>query len=418
MGAGTQIGVLAPTRLAANSRVHGYDKQLRSKALLEDIYSKLSGQYNTEKKTIPNAIYMQIDDGALSNSEDATITMKLKLSGAAIYGNNFAIGAEELPATRAMTIYRNNLRKVVATPGYGKRKLDQDAYGLFDKHIDELADFAKEHEGLEIRQAIVERFGETLLHGDTQAVCVPHWNRNIFVSGNPLRTCRPAFSTNLATYTQNLVNAVLAAGGGAIAPTVGQTLNQPNLSNASNFALQQRIARLSIPGLPGGQGFILTMSELQATYLGDPAWSQRNLGSLFIARSSLPEKVQNWPGVLGAYKDFLLVVDPRQPTITVGGSSAPYTLGAGYMWPGEVDQRNRSDAETLDTFFVLGKNAVWNWNPEKLHHIEQVDDYGAIVGHGTALVRGVGEAIYTDENGVNEEQFTSILGICRMPDYV
>jgi hypothetical protein len=317
-----------------------------------------------------------------------------------------------------MTIYRNNLRKVVATPGYGKRKLDQDAYGLFEQHVDDLAEFAKEHEGLEIRQAETEKFGETLRHGDTQAVCVPHWNRNIFVSGNPLRTCRPAYSTNLATYTQNLVAAVLAAGGGAITPTVGQTLNQPNLSNASNFALQQRIARLNIPGLPGGKGFILKASELQFTYLGDPAWSQRNLGSLYIQRTQLPEKVMNWPGVMGAYKDFLLVCDPRQPTITVGGSSAPYTLSAGYMWPGDVDLRGRDDANVLDTFNILGMGAVWSWYPEKLHHIQQVDDYGAIVGHGTALVRGVGEGVYTDENGANEEQFTSVLGICRLPDYV
>jgi len=418
MGIGTQIGVLAPTRLPANSRVHGYDKQLRSKALLEDIYTKLTGEYNTEKKTIPNAIIMQISDGSLSETEDATITMKLKLRDAAVYGNNFAIGAEELPRTRAMTIYRNNMRKVVGTPGYGKRKLDAEAYGLFEQHIDDLADYAKEHEGLEIRQGFVERYSENLRHGDTQAVCVPHWNRNIFVSGNPLRTCRPAFSTNLATYTQNIVARVLAAGGGNIAPTVGQTLNQPNLSNASNFTLQQRIARLSIPGLPGGMGFVLTMSELQATYLGDPAWSQRNLGSLYIARTQLPEKVMNWPGVLGAYKDMLLVVDPRQPTIAVGGSSAPYSLSSGFMWPGEVDERSRDDENTLDTFFIHGKGAQWRWEPEKLHHIQQVDDYGAIVGHGVALVRGIGEAIYTDENGVNEEQFTSILGICRMPNYV
>jgi hypothetical protein len=418
MGAGSQIGVLAPTQLPANSRIRGYDKQLRAKGLLEDIYAKLSGEYNTEKKSIPNAIYMTISDAALSETEQATITMKLKLRDAAVYGNNFAIGTEELPRTRTMTIYRNNLRKTVSTPGYGKRKLDAAAYGLFEQHIDDLADYAKEHEGLEIRQAGVERYGETLRHGDTQATCVPHWNRNIFVSGNALRSCRPAFSNTLATYTQNIVARVLAAGGGAIAPTVNQTLNQPNLSNASNFALQQRIARLSIPGLPGGRGFILTMSELQATYLGDPAWSQRNLGSLYTQLTSLPEKTQNWPGVLGAYKDFLLVVDPRQPTIVVGGTSEPYSLTAGYMWPGEVDQRSRDDANTLDTFFIWGKGGLANWYPEKLHHIQQVDDYGAIVGHGFGLVRGVSEAIYFDQNSANEEQFTSVLGICRIPDYV
>lgn len=417
MGAGAQIGVLAPTRLAANSRIHGYDKKLRAKQLLEDIYTAYSGEYNTEKKSIPNAIYLDVTKSAISDAEDATVSMLLKLQGPATYGNNFAISNEELPRTRAMTIFRNNLRHVVSTPGYGKRKLDADGYGLFEAHIDNLGDHGKEHEGLEIRQSAVERFGETLRHGDTITQCVPHWNRNIFVSGNPLRTCRPAFSTNLATYTLNIVNRVLAAGGGAIAPTVNQTLNQPNLTNASNFALQQRIARLKIPGLPGGEGFIVTMSEIQQAFVMDPAWSQRNLGSM-INRTQLPERTANLPQVMGAYKDLLLVCDPRQPTLVVSGTSEPYGIAAGYMWPGDVDLRGRDEANTIDTFFLWGKAGLWKWEPETAHHIQQLDDYGALIGHGYGLVRGVGECVFTDANGLNEEQFGLVLGLCRLPDYV
>jgi hypothetical protein len=149
----------------------------------------------------------------------------------------------------------------------------------------------------------------------------------------------------------------------------------------------------------------------------DPAWSQRNLGSM-INRTQLPERTANLPQVMGAYKDLLLVCDPRQPTILVSGTSEPYGLTAGYVWPGDVDLRDRTDVNTIDTFFLWGKAGIWKWEPEAAHHIQQLDDYGSLIGHGYSLVRGVGETIFTDENGINEEQFGMILGLSRMPDYV
>ena len=413
------IGVVTPNRMPANSRLVGYDKQLRMKALVEDIYSKLTGQFNTEKKSIPNAIVMRIDEGALSGNEEAVITLKLKLNGAGVYGNNFAVGQEERPRTRAVRIYRNNLRKPVTTPGYGKRKLDAEGYKLYEVHVDDLADWNKDHDGLEDRQSILERFGETLVFGDTAANCVRNWNMNMFVCGLPKRTASPTYSANTANYTTNIVATIKASGGGAIKiPHVNQTLNQPNLSNISNFCLDRRIDRLNIPGLPGGRGFIGTISEDQAVYLGDPVWSNRNLGALYMGKTALSEKVMNWPGVIGAYKDILLVVDPRQPTIDITGTSAPHGLSGGYLWPGDVDLRNKDQDTVCDTMFILGRGAEINWYPEKLHHVQQVDDYGAIVGHGTALVRGKQVPHYTDENGNNPEQFTSAVVLCRLPEYV
>jgi hypothetical protein len=344
--------------------------------------------------------------------------MKLKLSGSGVYGNDIAIGTEERPVTRAVTIYRNNLRKTVVEPGYGVRALDAEAYHLYEQHVDDLADWNQEHEGLEIRQTCLERFGETLVYGDTAAAAIRNWNMNIFVAGLDLAYASPTYSSTVATYTENIVAKLQESGGGDIKnPTVGQTLNQPNLSHISNFVLDRRITPLNIPGLPGGKGVVLTMSERQANYLGDPAWSQRNMGGLYVAKTALPEKVMNWPGVLGAYKDLLLVVDVRQPTVDITGTSAPYGLAAQCVWPGEEDLRNRAQNTICDTAFILGKGAYINWYPEKLHHIQQLDDYAAIKGHGTALVRGIQLPHYTDENGNNPEQFSSGVVFLRLPTY-
>lgn len=412
---GTQIGVVAPSRLPSNSRITGYDKKLVMKTVLEDIHTQLSGLYNTEKKTIPNATMMVVSD-EINNATNAVITVKLALNEGGIYGNDFAIGREELPRTRAVKIYRNDLRKVVTTPGYGVRKLDAKLYGLYEQHIDDLAVWNKEQKGLEIRQAPLERYGETLVYGDTQATCTRNWNMNTFVAGLDLGSAQPTYSSNIVTYTTNIVAKIQESGGGDIkTPHVGQTLNNDNLSNISNFCIAKRITPLKIAGLPGGQGYIMTISELQAVYVGDSQWSDRNLGTSYVQRAALPDKIQSWFGVIGAYKDLLISVDPRQPTVDITGTSSPFGLSAGYMWPGDVDTRNRDQRTVCDTAFILGKGAYINWEPESVHHIQQVDDYGKMHGHGTALVRGVQTPHYTDENGNNPEQFSSAVVLCRLP---
>jgi len=412
------VGVLAPTILDSNARRTMYDKKLVMRSLPEDIYTALSGLYNTESESIPNAIYMNVASETLSGTT-ARITMKKPLSGAGVFGNSVAIGNEERPTIKTTTIYRNNCRKVVTTPGYGVRKLDADYLGLYEQHLEDLATWNKEQEGLEIRMSFLQRYGYSLTLGDTASSCTQNYNPNIFVAGLPIRSCSPAFSSNVSTYTTNIVNSLIAAGGGSIVPTVGQTLNQPNLSNASNFAMARRITPLSIAGLPGGKGYICTVSELQHAYIGDKAWSQRNMGSL-IERTSLPEKTANWPGVIGAYKDLLIVVDPRQPTLNPTGSTSPFGLSAGYLWPGDIDLRYRDDRDVCDTFFILGKAAIVKWEAEKVHHITQDDDYQNVRGHGTARVWGMQLPIYDQQtpNMGSWEYFGGILGLCRLPDYV
>lgn len=414
------VGVLPAPQLAAQSRKIGFDSELRMKTLLEDIYTELKGQYNTETKKMSRGIYMEVSDAALSDSNTAVITMKLKLSQPGVMGNAVAIGAEELWVTKAMRIFRNDCRKPVSTPKYGAHKLDQDYLNLRKQHIDDLADWNKEEEGLEIRQALLEQFGETLYHGDTALTCVPNWNVNMFICGLPLRGGHPVYSSNPATYSARIVNSIIASGNGSFTPIVNQTLNQPNLSNLSNMAMAKRINRLSIPGIPGGKGFILTISEIQATYLGDPAWSARNLGALYIAFNQLHEEVQNWKGVLGAYKDMVIVVDSRAPTVLPAGSCAPYSLTSGYMWHGDTDLRNRNHRHVRDVCFLHGQGAVVSWYPEKIHFEEQDDDYRKIHGICTALVRGIQTPLFDQQiPGIGtQEQFSSMAVLCSMPDYV
>ena len=414
------VGVNAPPIMPAQSQKVGYDSELRMKSLLQSIYTDLKGHYNTETKKMSNGIYIQIGNDVISDSTRAVITMKLHLRGAGVMGNAIAIGQEEAPVTKAATIYRNNCRKVVSKPGYGVRELDANYLDLYKQHVDDLGPWNKDQEDLEIHQALVEQFGETLRWGDTAAACVPNWNANIFVAGIPLAGAHPVYSTNPAVYTQRIANAVLASGGGSFAPIVNQTLNMPNLSNLSNFAIARRIARLNIPGLPGNKGYILSISELDAVYLGDPVWSARNLGSQYIQLNRLNERVQNWTGVLGAYKDMLIVQDMRLATILFAGTNTPYSMTAGYMWHGDTDQRNRDNPWTRNCCMLHGQAPLYKWYPQKIRFINQMDDYGAINGVGTQCVRGIGHMMYDQQVPVagSHEQFGSVMCLTSMPDYI
>lgn len=417
------VGVSASYALPAQSQKAGYDSELRMKSLLASIYTDLKGLYNTEKKTMSPGIYMEIQEAALKDAHTGTITMLYNLNQPGVMGNAGAIGTEELPRTKAATVYRNNCRKTTVNPEYGVRKLDTDYLKLRQANIDNLATWNKEEEDLEIHQALVETFGETLRYGDTAGVCVPNWNAHIFVAGlatTAQEAAQPVYSTNSAVYSNRIVTACLASGGGSLNPIVNQTWNQPNLSRLSNYAMQCRISRLPIPGVVGGQGYILTVSQYGSQFLGDPVWSARNLGSLYIAKTSLPEKVQNWTGVIGAYKDMLIVQDVRLATILPSGTSEPYGLTAGYMWHGDTDRRHYDHATVRECNILHGMGAVWKWYPEKIKFIEQLDDYGALKGIGTECVRGIGSLVFDQQTPAagTQDQFSSIMALTTVPQYV
>ena len=85
-----------------------------------------------------------------------------------------------------------------------------------------------------------------------------------------------------------------------------------------------------------------------------------------------------------------------------------------------ASRRERDNPDVIDCMMLCGKAAVVAWTPQKLHHIQQRDDYDAIKGHGTALVRGCQLPVFDQQNPVtgSHEQYSSILGLARLPAYV
>ena len=408
-------------QLPAQSQINGYNKMLRMRARLKDIYVNLDGLFKRTEQEIPNAIYMRIDEGVTRGTNNITVTMKLPLTGAVVPGNGRLTGTEEQPNTKAATIYRNNYKKAVVVEDYGTRNLDQVDYGLYKQHIKDLGTWSQQYEGLEIRQAYVERYGFSLRFGDTAAQCVPEWNPNIYVAG-ATDANQPVYDNNLATYTNNIVNSILSAGGGALTPTAAQTATFRMFNKIAINALDRKLFPLDIAG---EDAYILTVSELQASIINDATYNATGgWGAQWYAINRLPEKVQNWYGILGAFKapsgcTIYVTVDPKLPTLLPTGSAEPFSLTAGYVWPGDVDLRNRANPNTRDCSILHGKSGITNWEPEKMHFVQQDDDYYRIMGHGIAGVRGIQQVQFDQQNpnATSREYYGSMLVILARPQY-
>jgi hypothetical protein len=380
-------------RLAARSRIVGYDTRLRARMVVRDIHTYAEGIYNRENKSWPEGtIRGKVNDSTNSSS---VITLKEKLALGGVYGETWARGTEEAPRTKDVVIYQANYRKVIPKPGYGLRKLETDKYKLYDEHEKDVTVWGAEEEGLSVRHAFLERYSPNTQVGDTAASCIPWWNPNIFIPTQGLYN-QPAFNRTRSIHTTNICNGLMQTGG--FGQFAARTMTAPVCEDLSNWLLAARQAPLTIPGLPTGKGFVVSVSEIMMGMMTNPMWVANNLGSQWSNHTRLTDEVINWPGVIGAYNNLLFVCDERQPTLLPSGSAAPYGLQAGYMWWDSRDLRNRANPLVKDTAFVFGEVAYIRMEGEPVHWISDTQDYDFRKGVGIAGVRADQLPIYLDPN--------------------
>lgn len=385
------MAIVGATALALRSRTIGYNLRLQSRALVRDIHTMAEGLYNRENKSWPEgSIKVKVED---STNYKTTITLKDALSLPGVGGQTAARGTEETPVTYDVELYQANWRKVIPKPGYGLRKLMADKYKLYDQHEADLAPWRKEDEGYMTREAFLERYPYNLIDptSDTAALCTQWWNPNIFIPTlGPYG--QPAFSRNRAVHTNNICNALVATGG--FGQSVARMMTAPVIEDAINWLLASRVKQLKIPGLPTGMGWVASVSEIQMGMMTNPTYAANNLGSLWAMGAAIADPLLKWPGVVGNYGPLLFVCDERQPTLLPSGSAAPYGLQAGYMVWNSRDLRHRPDPNIKDTVFFFGDGAYADVEGEKMHWIDDTQDYNFRQGVGIAGVQGKQLPIY------------------------
>lgn len=398
----------------ANARITGYDKKLRARATLKDIYVNLQGLYSRTEQQIPNAIYMKIDEQN-AGAEQLRLVMKLPLTGAIVKGNTRLFGTEVSPITKTATVYRNNYKFAVKTETYNTRKLDQQNYGLYDQHIKDLGLYAQQHEGLQIRQALLQTYPADMVGagaGDLSALS-QLWSSNIFVQG-ATDAQQPVYDSTPATYIEAIGDALAF-------------ITDPSFRMLNRVAIKA-LSKLIMPlDINGNDAFVFVCSPLCATVFADPTFGSGatiSLGGLWKEYTALPEKMQHWYGILGCFKssigvDIYVTVDPKCPVIDRTGADGAWVLTGKYVDPGDVD--NRAEVGLMvDANILLGRGALAKWEPEKMHFVTQDDDYDRLKGTGFAGVRGI-QALRFDQESPNDtsiEYYGSMLVLTKRPAYV
>jgi hypothetical protein len=383
-------------QLPAASRMTGYDKKLQMRATLKDVFVNLPGLFSRDGQSIPNGMYMKLDQTSNSSANKINITMKLPLTGSVITGNSRLLGNEVSPETKSGTIYRNNYKYAVRTETYNTRKLDQQYLGVFDQHVKDLGTHSMQHKGKQIRQALLKRYPNDMIAGDLLSEGISQlWNPHVFVQGASDAN-QPDYDSTNQDYINNIVTAIESVSG-SFAPSQAGSANFRMLNKIALRALDKKLMPLDIEG---NDAFVLTVSPLSAAMYTDPTLSDSH-GAVWTSFNRLSDKVQNWYGIIGKFKtsigcDIYVTVDPKCPTVMPGGSAAPFTLTPGFMDEGDVDNRNLGQTKTRDCGILLGKGALVEWEPEKLHMVKHEDDYGRILGTGYAGTRGIQMLTFDD----------------------
>lgn len=399
--------------LAASSRIVGYDKKIQMRATLRDFYVNHQGLYNAKDQAIPDAIYMKIGESGNVSNRSIVVTMKLPLTGTVVTGNTRALGTEKDLTTKHGTVYRNNYKYVVKTEQYNTRKLDQEAYGLYDQHVKDLGPHARQFEGKAIRQALLLKYATFMDAGDLSGVITQRWNPHVFVQG-ATDANQPVYDSTESDWVDNIATAIESVSG---------ALATQNQAGAANFRMVGRIALRALDKkikpivINGEDAYVLSVSPLSGQIFTDPTLAN-SFGSVWtdIARLNA-EKKQTWSGLIGAYKSpsgvtIYITVDQKLPSILPAGAG-PYTLTAGFVDEGDVDSRSYSNASTRDVGVLHGQGALVKYDPEKLHMREHLDDYDRIKGVGYFGVSGIQRLEFDQESpdDTSNEYYGSMLCI-------
>lgn len=402
------MSVGVPSNLNANLVREYWDTRLDTASLFRDVFSSLRTRFDRTKGIdIPmNTLTLEINAQANEGYRQATIGWVNALDDTPRQGDlQQQINFEETLREKSQIVYFNEFSHAASIYNYGIHFHDHKAYGLnMDMVTKLLGQYMEELFGMHYRQALLQRRSLPLTFSPVfQAQA---WNPRWFVKN---AATQPAYSNVLQTHTNNIANALIAAGTGTAA-----TLDANYMNALSWYITTNRIEPLQIGG---GKGYILTVPTNQKYHALNLERSD-SMANYFTNVNRFNDKERSvFPegACLGKWLDIYLVEDERAPTITVGGTAAPFTLTPGYVHPGNVDQRDTSTG-ARDVGFLLGKAPLIDFYPTRLHHKYDDYNYQKWEGKGAFCMRGINLRMYDDPTATAnswEQRYSVVCAFAR-----
>jgi hypothetical protein len=393
-------------------QIKAWDKILAMRALPEDIFFRLGGNYSTALKNIPDGIYMKVPSTA-NQAHSITFPLLMPLSTDAEYGTGTdPLSNAEQQALRQFTAYYNDYDKSVKSTNYGIEYIDGAPYGLMEKITPLIATYLKEMYGYWMRYALINGISPNLQASPVSGSVVPH--PNTLCVGLP-KGNQPAelYSATAATFASTIA----AAMAGISAGTSGALNVNMILASADYFTFNKILQPLTIAG---SQVYILTVPTSQRSYLMNPS-SSGQLGTTWEAVSRYANKdIADLPQVLGQVGNVVLVEDPRAPTAQVYGTGSGTNVNSStnaiytdfYLKPGLNDVRSTGVYEAC---FFLGQGAVADVEPEPAHYEQEYQYLKKTIIKGAMGSRGFNRMDYDKSTATDTSKINQSSGViwCR-----
>jgi len=339
----------------------GWDFKLREQSRPYDIFGLKRGVYRDGAR-VSDAIIVK--KTATNGEQTTTVSMLRDLSGAGRTGAQSLLGFEELQTTMEMRVYADELKHGVPYEAYGYKANAAKPYGFTAKIQPQLSDWNRKVEGRRIRESLCMGVDNTIVTGaqsDGASKAYPH--SNIFVvQGNAI--AEPAFSPVIATYA------------GAVNTAVGSIAHPTDLIFLDELAEKLTTAENPMVGLNGENGeamYFLTVPPKTAT----------KIYGLLAAAYKETSNEKALLGKLGkVYRCFCIVEDVFAPRVAVTGSTLTFS------YRGVTDGRAAAANATPDVGFILGPEAVIEYEMEPLHFDYETQDYGRKKGVGSFVTKG------------------------------
>jgi hypothetical protein len=267
------------------------------------------------------------------------------------------------------------------------------------------------------RQALLELQSENL--EDAPHFNASGWSPNWYVP-NRTNAQQPTYVTNVADWTDTIVDALMNAG-----LTVNACVNILYLQRLEEWARNEAFIT-PIEFEDGGDGYVVTLPTPQARWLKH-AVQAGVLGNVYRDLQDFPEKVRmHFPGLLGQVGGLRLVEDQRYPTLSLAGSAsnsdsylidlaADYTMTARYRGMGRADDGSSDPrdktANARQVGFLLGQAALCEWMPEGFHWQWEYEQYDKFFGSGIFCSVGIKQPTFdvSDNDATTLQQDGSIV---------
>jgi hypothetical protein len=280
-----------------------------------------------------------------------------------------------------MTFGWNEESQAVIVTIWCKQYSDLQAHlGLFDRAQPDLSKWFLETTGRQFREASL-RVRSRELCKDTGLVQA--WNPNVFVA-NTDPNSQPAYSSTIATHAENIVTAMQAAASSAVGTNAQFSIEF--MDALLDYAMiTKRIRPINV----GGEDRYLLV--LPSNQLSKVTSLVGQLGQLWVDSRGLTDMEMKYTGILGRYKELLVVSDSRYATLDV--NYATDAINPQYVEPGNADGRNRRAYAADNTIWsvggLYGAGAFGDWTVRDLHFEDEPQEYGKEVGIGAFRERGI-----------------------------